>query len=135
MYALTIIQPYAHLIAIGEKKVENRTWRPPHFRGPLAIHAGKSKGVLSPTDIRRYPDMAYGAVVAVAWRVTPVRLANLPEGYEWVVDHPHSFGPICWVLEEVKRLDKPIPCQGRQKLWRLPHEVDVDVAFAQELPF
>lgn len=37
--ALTISQPFAKLIADGEKFVENRGW-PTHYRGRLAIHAG-----------------------------------------------------------------------------------------------
>ena len=41
MKAITISQPWAHLIVRGEKRVENRTW-PTEHRGPLAIHAGKS---------------------------------------------------------------------------------------------
>jgi hypothetical protein len=40
--ALTICQPYAELIARGEKVIENRTW-PTSYRGPLLIHAGKSR--------------------------------------------------------------------------------------------
>ena len=42
MKALTICQPYPHLIMLGEKPVENRTWAT-SYRGPLAIHAGKSR--------------------------------------------------------------------------------------------
>ncbi|WP_438350915.1 ASCH domain-containing protein [Paenibacillus sp. FA6] len=40
MKAITIIQPWATLIALGEKKFETRSWATKH-RGPLAIHAGK----------------------------------------------------------------------------------------------
>lgn len=136
LYALTIHQPYAHLIAIGEKLVENRTWRAPNFRGPLAIHAGLSKEYLvEAKHLKSHPDMAFGAVVAVAWNVVQVRLERLPEEYEWVAGDQHAFGPYCWVLEQVKPLEKPIPCQGRQKLWRLPREIDAEVAFAQGVPF
>lgn len=51
MKALTISQPYASLIARGEKFVENRRWPTP-YRGPLAIHAGK--GPIAPD-----PDFAF----------------------------------------------------------------------------
>ncbi|MFE4712623.1 MULTISPECIES: ASCH domain-containing protein [unclassified Paenibacillus] len=40
MKAITIIQPWATLIAIGEKRFETRSWATKK-RGPLAIHAGK----------------------------------------------------------------------------------------------
>lgn len=40
--ALSIRQPWAWLIVNGHKDVENRDW-PTKFRGPLWIHAGKTK--------------------------------------------------------------------------------------------
>lgn len=40
MKAITIIQPWATLIAIGAKRFETRSWATTH-RGPIAIHAGK----------------------------------------------------------------------------------------------
>jgi hypothetical protein len=39
MRAITLTQPYAALVAYGEKGVETRSWRTP-YRGLLAIHAG-----------------------------------------------------------------------------------------------
>ncbi len=38
MKALSIIQPWASLIATGIKDVENRTWRT-NYRGEFLIHA------------------------------------------------------------------------------------------------
>lgn len=43
MKAITLTQPWATLIAIGEKRIETRSW-PTHYRGPLAIHAAKGTG-------------------------------------------------------------------------------------------
>ena len=40
MKAITLIQPWATLVAIGEKKIETRSWTT-DYRGPLAIHAAK----------------------------------------------------------------------------------------------
>jgi len=40
MKALSIRQPWAYLIASGQKDIENRSWRT-HFRGKFYIHAGK----------------------------------------------------------------------------------------------
>ncbi|WP_331281011.1 ASCH domain-containing protein [Brevibacillus thermoruber] len=40
MKAITIHQPWATLIALGEKRFETRSWAT-KYRGPLAIHAGK----------------------------------------------------------------------------------------------
>jgi hypothetical protein len=40
MKALSVRQPWASLIVLGIKDVENRTWRT-NYRGPLAIHASQ----------------------------------------------------------------------------------------------
>ena len=40
MKAITILQPYASLIACGAKQIETRSWAT-KYRGPIAIHAGK----------------------------------------------------------------------------------------------
>ena len=39
MKALTVRQPHAQLILLGEKTLELRSWRT-HYRGPLLICAG-----------------------------------------------------------------------------------------------
>lgn len=46
MKAITILQPWAALIACGAKKIETRSWYTDH-RGQIAIHAGKSEKYLS----------------------------------------------------------------------------------------
>lgn len=38
--ALTVLQPWASAIALGQKRIETRS-RPISYRGPLLIHAGK----------------------------------------------------------------------------------------------
>jgi hypothetical protein len=40
MKAITLIQPWATLIILGEKKIETRSWST-NLRGEIAIHAGK----------------------------------------------------------------------------------------------
>ena len=48
MKALTIIQPWATLIASGHKMNETRSWKT-NYRGEVLIHAGKNlmlQGVL-----------------------------------------------------------------------------------------
>lgn len=113
MKALTICQPYAELIALGEKPIENRTW-PTSYRGLLAIHAGKSRSWMDDDDERRYPGMAFGAVVAVADLVDCRRVSQLPPELR---DSEHANGPWCFVLENVRRLLPPIPAKGAQGLW------------------
>ncbi len=42
MKALTLHQPWAHLVAIGAKRIETRSWAT-SYRGRLAIHASANK--------------------------------------------------------------------------------------------
>jgi len=114
--ALTICQPFAHLIAIGAKPIENREW-PTRYRGPLAIHAGKSRNWLDLDDEADYPGMAFGAVVAIATLYDCVRLADLPV---LLAGHQHAYGPWCWLLKDIRRLPTPVECRGAQGLWDLP---------------
>lgn len=128
MKALTICQPYAHLIAIGEKPIENRTWET-SYRGPLLIHAGKSRSWLEPEDAVRHADMVFGAIVAIA------RIAvclyhqgpSWPAPYAHLRDHEHANGPWCWVLADVRRLKAPVLCVGALGLWEPPPDVLVRV--------
>lgn len=45
MKCLVLTQPWASLVAFGEKSIETRSWRT-SYRGPLAIMAGKGLGGL-----------------------------------------------------------------------------------------
>jgi hypothetical protein len=111
--ALTICQPYAELIAIGAKKVENRVW-PTSYRGPLMIHAGKSRTWLTPESIADNPKMDFGAIVAVA---TVINCKHIDRLDSLELADPYVNGPFCWFLADVKRLARPIPCSGAQGLW------------------
>jgi hypothetical protein len=86
MKALTICQPYAHLILRGAKRVENREW-PTNYRGRLYIHAGKSRSWLGPIEDGKEIDygiplasMAFGAVVAIATLADCVHIDKVGKG-------------------------------------------------------
>lgn len=55
MMGLTLTQPWASLIAVGEKRVETRSWATP-YRGPVAIHAAKglAEPVCNEDGLREY---------------------------------------------------------------------------------
>jgi hypothetical protein len=112
MKALTICQPYAELICRGDKPIENRSWSTA-YRGPLAIHAGRSRAWLDDAmfDSR---GLVFGAIVGVAQLVDVQPLDKLPAN---VQQHEHAFGPYCWLLADVRRLRRPIELAGRQGLW------------------
>lgn len=108
MKVLTICQPYAHLIVIGRKTVEFRPWCC-HYRGPLLIHAGKSRSWLEAGDEVRNPGMAFGAIVGRAVVTGCGR------------DDPDEAWGIA--LDNVERLTTPIPYRGQQGLYNVPDSV------------
>lgn len=131
MKALTICQPYAHLIRLPtddprHKRVENRTWYT-SYRGPLYIHAGKSRQWM---DVEDGIEMAYqipakelvfGAVIAVAELVDCLRSEHIMRGnhdakYLWLRAHQHVNGPYCWILDHVAPIG-PWPYRGAQGLF------------------
>lgn len=111
MKAITICQPYAELIASGEKVIENRTWQT-FYRGPLAIHAGKSKAWLGEDDDPAA--FVFGAVVAVVQLTDCVRVDALPSHLR---ENEHANGPWCWLLADAKRVKPSDPARGSLGLW------------------
>lgn len=126
--ALTISQPFASLIASGEKWIENRTWST-DYRGSLAIHAGRGTQDLTRKELAAYP---YGCIVAVSQLVACVhleeirrqlyekRIANTRITVKQVLTHRHCEGPWLWIFRDIRRLKDPFPCNGAQGLWDWP---------------
>ena len=131
MKAITVSQPFASLIASGEKWVENRRWHC-GYRGPLAIHAGKGKQYMNARELQDYPT---GCIVAIADMIACINLEASRGGkqrhevekmaqqgvtLESLLAHEHAEGPYCFVLSNVRKLTEPIDCRGAQGLWDVP---------------
>ena len=125
MKALTICQPWAWLVIHGPKRWENRTWATSH-RGPLAIHAGGSRGWLEAV----YADAALRGLLPAAGQLAfqavigVVELTRIVPAAE-AAGEPFAEGPLCWRLDEPRALGWPIPLPGRPGLWNLPGGLDV----------
>jgi hypothetical protein len=125
LFGLTLQQPWATAIRDLGKRVENRSWRPPdRFVGEvIAIHAGRTfredaadwLAARTGRMVRR-STVPLGAVVALA-RIKEVVTEQ---------DDPWFVGPYGWVLEDVVPLF-PVPCLGRQQLWRIPPAVRAEI--------
>jgi hypothetical protein len=123
---LTVKQPWAWAIGEGHKLVENRGWQT-DYRGPLAIHAGKSRELLTPELLDAWTGryailtpkvekLVFGAIIAVADLTDCVPLAQLPAD---LVGHPFAEGEHCWVIRNARRVT-PFPCSGNMRLWLPP---------------
>lgn len=124
MKALTICQPYAHLIVQGRKTCENRTW-PTNYRGLLYIHAGKSREWLNLDDDGmddgiHVDQMEFGKLVAICNLVACLHIDSrlLPEWIAKMTDEQkgHVSGEYCWILADVRPV-QPIAWRGAQGLW------------------
>lgn len=117
---LSIRQPFAHLIVVGEKDVENRTWETP-YRGPILIHAGKSmfEGHKTLVKAMRDEGMAVpekfdrGGIVGVATLVDIVTRKRSRRDY-WFE------GPCGWILENPRPLPF-MPLKGQLQLFSIQY--------------
>ena len=111
MRAITVRQPWAHLIVTGRKSVEHRSWRT-HHRGPLLIHAAKQERGRGSAELA--PGSVSNAVVGVVELADCVR-DDLPgadpdEGrYYWVLINPRVFV-------------SPLPAHGKVGLFQVSVE-------------
>ncbi len=130
MKALTVCQPYAEMLARGPevKPVENRTW-PTSYRGVLLIHAGKSRSWMDYEDERMYPGMVFGAIVASSRLAACLHIDKpWPAEYAHLKDHDEVNGPWCWIPVDMRRMARPVYCQGMQGLWIPSADVLLDLA-------
>ncbi|MFJ7953937.1 ASCH domain-containing protein [Lysinibacillus sp. NPDC096418] len=141
--AITIKQPWATLIALGEKRFETRSWQT-KYSGPLAIHAGKSvdkeacedswiKGVLKEHGITSYKDLPTGVVLATTELLDCYRVeatlgyvsilskGKTVDGLE-VAFGDYTEGRYAWELGNLKVLTEPIAAKGQLSLWEWKNE-------------
>ncbi|MEE8465915.1 MAG: ASCH domain-containing protein [Dehalococcoidia bacterium] len=105
-YALSIRQPWAHLIVSGEKDIENRPWHT-GYRGRIYVHAGKTPDGLFSEIPRHITSEQFGAIVG---EVDVIDCVASSES-RWFE------GPWGWVLANPVAYPVPIPCRGQLGLW------------------
>lgn len=95
--ALTLTQPWATLVAIGEKHMETRSWGT-RYRGPLAIHAAKGfprwaielaltepfRSTLAAAGVQQLADLPRGMVIARCRLVDCLPIEAAPDGHACV---------------------------------------------------
>lgn len=146
----SLIQPWASLMALGEKRIETRSWRTP-YRGWVAIAASVKRdpdglefaseepcqSVLHAHGIDNPLRLPYGAIVCVGRLVDCVpteycdtllsTLANRPSGrYESFFGNyqPNRFA---WLFDDVTPLPRPIGVKGALGLYRLDERTRADL--------
>jgi len=135
MKAISLLQPWASIVAIGEKQYETRGWET-SFRGPIAIHASKGKGAIRDGHLDRIQDagvarslsaatLPLGAIVAVATvadcQPTDEVRRKVSVGEHQVGDW--SPGRFCFKLERVVALPEPVAAAGLLGFWEVPPHI------------
>ena len=125
MKCLSIQQPMAWAICVGDKTVENKFKNTSH-RGPLLIHAGKKAGGLS--KIKELPgwdkykdSFAFGAIIGA------VDLYDCVDFNSSLESNPHASGPICYLLKNPRWFEEPIPGIGQLGIFNLPDNLTAKV--------
>jgi hypothetical protein len=136
MKVISIIQPWATLIAIGEKNFETRSWST-KYRGPIAIHASKKidKTVCKSEPFRSVleaygyteKELPTGMIIATAHLTECFKVEKDCGDYAVITDgfiagNEYKFGDytpgrFAWLLVRRKLLENPIPAKGQLGLW------------------
>lgn len=137
MKCLSVLNPWAALVAIKAKGIETRSWAT-KYRGPLAIHASSGRApkhmniawyepffsALSPLhrDINGKTGIAYrfGCVIATCNLVDCIKtelIVGALYGLNELAFGDYSPGRYAWILEDIQMLPEPIPAKGKLGLW------------------
>lgn len=131
---LSLTQPWAHLVAIGAKRLETRSWST-RYRGLVAIHAASGFPRECQALCRRPPFSHYIADVGSLARGAIVGIGYLAAVYESEVARgcisedelafgDFSDGRYAWKLTSVQWCRTPVACKGALGLWRVPAHIE-----------
>jgi hypothetical protein len=128
MKAITLWQPWASLIADKRKPVETRP-RPWHYRGIIAIHAGKHVDREACVRFGYNPDtITRGCVVCLVFKDACVQFPDTRLFVtEWEQTHlrhivPDEYGNYAdgrygYTLYNPQKFNPPVPAKGSQGIW------------------
>ena len=150
-FAFTCTGPYAILIMLGIKRVENRSAMPVSPKGRCAVSCSKSFCAaeygafvywasmnLPPEDFERIPSWVElkdwpGKVVGCCDYAAHGR-NDLVLGAEPSASRPWDEGyEYWWDLSEIVRFERPIPCRGNVGMWQMPSALAAQVTAADAL--
>ena len=124
--ALSIRQPWASLILLAGKDIENRTWET-RVRGPILIHA--AKGMTKKEYIEARAFASFATCILDPVRLDVLELAHLPRGgiigsvnlvdCVYQSDSPWFQGPYGFVLRDPKPLPF-VPVKGQLGFFDVP---------------
>ena len=161
--AFTCTGPYAILILLGLKRVENRSAKPVPAKGRCAISCSKSfcreeygefvwwaSRMLKPEefetipawdDVKDWPGKVVGCCDYEVWNAETGISSPCTDGVGAECRTPRASSLITWnegyeywwELSEVVAFDRPIPCRGNVGMWQMPSALAAQVTAADRL--
>lgn len=130
---IAVRQPWAGLIVLGFKDVENRVWSTKH-RGTVYIHACQKVDEDAFLWLHhKYPTLADHPAMRVTGkiigRVQLVDCSAERNGSIW-----HKDGMIGWYLDQPERLVDPVPYSGNQGLLNIDRNLLEGCAYYETMP-
>jgi len=137
MKALSLLQPWASLVIMGLKTVETRNWATA-YRGPLLIHAGKSKAgqvVSAVPSINKYIPhfnaLPFGQIIGKVFLDDIIRVEEFVISNEAInrltlennVFGTYEVGRFAWILTNPEIFEMPVPARGMLSLWDYPYNL------------
>lgn len=130
---LSLWQPWAQLVCIGQKDNETRSWKT-KYRGKVMIHAGLSRAgdfaLKIPTFQLALKDqeLIYGAIIGTAEIVS---IHHTIDVVTEISEKERAFGDysenrFAWKLRNASLFLKPIPCKGGQLLFDVRRKLNSD---------
>lgn len=135
MKCISLLQPYASAIIVGPKRVENRPrsmFAVPEGGIWVGIHASKGWWDIDwslwrrdwPTASMLQRDYPRGVVLGAAHVVAVHKYAETVPVEKIAADlGAWAFGPVCYVIDDVRALPTPIACKGALGFWAPPADV------------
>lgn len=127
MKVLSLKEPYATLIKLGQKQIETRSFKT-NYRGTLYIHASLSKvnkKILNNSKLMfliKDNEFSYGHIICKCELVDCIymdeafikKIKTNPQEY---ICGEYAKGRYAWILKNVEILDKPILAKGHLGIW------------------
>jgi len=147
-HAFTCTGPYAILIMLGIKRVENRSVLPEPSKGRCAVSCSKSFNAAEYGNFVQWasthlPSEDFGRIPAWAdvkdWSGKVIGCCDYAaragrESYQGVPRETWDEGyPYWWDLSEVVCFDHPLPCRGNVGIWQMPSTLAAQVTAADSL--
>ena len=127
MKVLSIIEPWATLIASKQKYIETRSWKT-SYRGELYIHA--SKKMINNKDekiqelLKLLPtkEMNYGKIICKCELVDCIYMDKkfineIKQNKQEYICGDYQVGRYAWILEKMELIKPKIDAKGKLNIW------------------